>query len=235
MDRPVIIHIHVPKTAGTTINAMISQAVPGVHFAYSNPGQSERFAAMSQQERDEIDFVFGHFSYGLHTFFTRNTVYVASLREPVERILSAYKYIRATESHPKHAFLRQCAPDFAAFLRYAVEDENIRAEVDNEQVRQISGEMDLSESYDDIFHKALSNISVPNFICAESDNLELMLGVVSERLGLKFGAVPRLNVSAEQINSRNLLAALPDESFQVLQQFTRWDYDLWQAATQQAA
>ena len=118
--RPILIHIHIPKTAGSTLNAMLSEAF-GEHrqFLCALPEHAEALAAMPQEERDRLDFIFGHYPYGLHRLFTRPVVYMTSLREPRRRILSFYRFVLSQQDHPLHAIVRRDGHDFSSFLRLA--------------------------------------------------------------------------------------------------------------------
>ena len=117
---PILIHVHIPKTAGTTINTLLAAALSEAKQLYcslhKDPGV---LAAASQFERDEIGFVFGHHPYGLHRLFTRPVCYLACLREPRQRILSLYRYLLAHEDHPLFGAVRRNSHDFSSFLRLA--------------------------------------------------------------------------------------------------------------------
>ena len=110
--RPTLMHIHIPKSAGTTINALVGSALRGRHFAYSLPGKAEELRAMSRPDRDRIDFIFGHFPYGLHRLFTRPVHYVASVREPQQRLLSFYRFVLSQEDHPIHDLVTRNSKTF---------------------------------------------------------------------------------------------------------------------------
>lgn len=108
----VLYYLHIPKTAGTTFNAVLEN--------YFRPEEIWPFHA-----RDELRHIVGerlphelartppevlaqyrlirgHYDYGIHRFLPRRPYYVTMLRDPVPRILSLYRYIRRVPSHRLH-------------------------------------------------------------------------------------------------------------------------------------
>lgn len=231
---PILIHVHIPKTAGTTINALLGAAVQGRHFVYSRSGQPEALAAMAQPERDRIDLIFGHFPHGLHRLFTRPVRYIASVRKPPQRILSFYHYLLATEDHPKHAFVKSNTTDFSTFLRLAAKEPRVRSEIDNVQVRMIAGKMDLRDSYEETLSVALNNISEGNFFITDMERVGEFLAWLGDVMGLKFGAIPKLNASTKCISFEEEIQQLEPDCHPILERFSRWDALLC-AAVREAA
>ncbi len=223
LTKPTVIHIHIPKSAGTTINALLGDAIKGEHFAYSLPGNAEALRAMSQAARDRIDFLFGHFPYGLHTLFTRPVQYVASVREPAQRTFSFYRFVLSQEDHPLHNVLNECTHNFASFLRLAADNPNVRGEIDNIQVRMLAGKMPLREEYDDVAYLALSNIRAGNFFVCDIDRLNELLAFLEQRMGLRFGGVPRLNASREGDSFTEEMERLEPAERGILDHFGKWD------------
>jgi hypothetical protein len=222
MTRPLLIHIHVPKTAGTSINALLGGVVKGRHLAWSEPGQRERLEAMAQEERDRIDFLFGHFPYGLHRMFTRPACYIASLREPRERVFSFYRYVLHDETHPIHAHVKLHTFNFSSFLKFALNDPLIRREIDNRQVRMIAGQMGLKASYAEALAAALAHATEPNFYITDSRHLPVLLARLERELHLQFGAIPVLNTSAGGSFAEEMQKLAPDARA-ALARLVKWD------------
>ena len=229
LSQPAVVHIHIPKSAGTTINALLGEAIKGEHFAYSSPGNAERLRAMPQAARDEIDFLFGHFPYGLHALFTRPVQYVASIRRPAHRIISFYRFVLSRDDHPLHATLKANAASFASFLRFAASESTIREEIDNMQVRMLAGSMDLRDEYSDVASLALSHVRSKNFFVCDIDRLASLLAFLGETMGLRFGDVPRLNTSGQGHDVADEIARLGPAERELLDRFGRWDGVLYDA------
>jgi hypothetical protein len=91
-----------------------------------------KFRAMTPEERARIRFIRGHFRYGFHEEVARPCVYVTLLRDPVERILSLFRYIRVEPRHPQHRVVVEERLDLGAFLER-------KMVVPNEQTWFLSG------------------------------------------------------------------------------------------------
>lgn len=106
MDK-VIVHLHVPKCAGSSVNKVLSDHFGRRCLAYDNPDQRAAFLEMSQSERDEkYSAVIGHVKYGLGEMFGKDVIYLSATRPSIERILSYFNYIHLTQDHPLHGLFR---------------------------------------------------------------------------------------------------------------------------------
>jgi hypothetical protein len=226
MKRPTIIHIHVPKTAGSTLNFVLSEAL-GEHkqFLCALPEHIQELAIKSQVERDQIDFIFGHYPYGLHNLFTRNVLYVACLREPRRRVLSFYRFVSSSEDHPLYSLVRQNSNDFCTFLELASREPAIRSAVDNVSVRMLGGSMGLRRDtdYSDLFASAVANIARGNFLVGDTRSLGDMLTNLADILHLTLGPIPRLNVAEEASSFDDEFRRLEPRGREILEEFVRWE------------
>jgi hypothetical protein len=111
----VLIHLHVPKCAGSSINFAMARARRGRVLSGEPRRVTERLSARVPEENDALfDAVGGHFQWGMHRHFTKPHVYFSAVREPVDRICSFFNYIHTTPSHPLHTCFRETLPDLNA-------------------------------------------------------------------------------------------------------------------------
>ncbi len=97
MDREALIFLHIPKTAGTTLNRIIErQYSPFAIFTmdpYRIRATAERLKRLPEGRRRRLRVVRGHLFYGIHEFLPQGATYITMLHEPLARTLSAYYFI----------------------------------------------------------------------------------------------------------------------------------------------
>jgi hypothetical protein len=136
---PVVLHLHIPKTAGSSINkALTDNCRPGRAYNFDIARRIE-LEQMPEARRLNIDVVIGHMPYGLHHHLRRDYRYVFTLRQPDERILSFYRYVRWQEHHPLHPMVTESNMTFGDFLDLSTVHYGLRNSIDNAIVRQVAG------------------------------------------------------------------------------------------------
>lgn len=95
LERPALLFIHLQKTGGTSLDAMLGQ-----HFASDRrcPVREDKLHLLTVAELGGYDFFSGHFDRSALDFIPRSDVKtVALFREPKARLVSFYRFLK---SHP---------------------------------------------------------------------------------------------------------------------------------------
>jgi len=155
-DAPLVF-LHVPKTGGTTLAAVINRHYAGVP-TYSIkgadiPGGVERLRALPAEQRAAIRLLKGHQSFGLHEYLAPGARYLAMLRHPVGRVASHYNYLLSNSTHVLHAQLKQSGLDLAQYA-----SSRLFPELDNGQTRLIAGVWDDRALVEADLQQAIANI-----------------------------------------------------------------------------
>jgi hypothetical protein len=133
-ETPILCFLHIPRTGGTTINLMLKYAFGNRAFFHAelvaeHGGEAGLATALANDNGiyGRAMLVTGHYgiAHPLLKYAPRPVGIAAVLRQPLERIVSLYDYIRGTPDHPEHAALSaltlnqalDTVPEFAAHCR----------------------------------------------------------------------------------------------------------------------
>jgi hypothetical protein len=130
MDQRALIFLHIPKTAGTTLNRIIEwQYNPLTIFTmdpYRIRATPERLKKLPEARRRRLRIVRGHFYYGIHEFLPQGATYITMLREPVARFLSAYYFLQRRPLHPMHRKVTSERIGVEDFIRLTPHRQNLQ-------------------------------------------------------------------------------------------------------------
>ena len=95
LEREAIVFIHMQKTGGTTLRALLEGQFPADRVC---PLQEDKLHLLSVAELGQYDFFAGHFDRSSICFIPRKEIKTVVLfREPRARLISYYRFLRA---HP---------------------------------------------------------------------------------------------------------------------------------------
>jgi hypothetical protein len=95
IEREAVVFIHMPKTGGTTLRALLERQFPADRVC---PVQEDKLHLLSVAELGQYDFFAGHFDRSSICFIPRKEIKTVVLfREPRARLISYYRFLRA---HP---------------------------------------------------------------------------------------------------------------------------------------
>lgn len=102
-DDYCVIFLHIPKTAGTTLASSLQWNYPPHATRHVDLfGKPEKIQEFSREDLSQVRLLHGHIAYGIHEYLPVPTRYVTVVREPVARVVSAYKFILNLERHGLH-------------------------------------------------------------------------------------------------------------------------------------
>jgi len=184
-DAPTLLFLHIPKAAGTTLHHVlerrysrdVSYRIDGFRV-----GQSLRaLRDLPEEERLALRVVHGHMPYGIHRDIPRACTYVTILRDPVERALSHYYFVRRTTRHELHD---DVVSGRLSLLDYVTG--GTRIEMDNGQTRLLSGvdyEVPFGGMTRDHLDQATANLDRDFAVAGLSDRFDETLLLLRRALG----------------------------------------------------
>jgi hypothetical protein len=118
--RPLLFD-HMPRCGGTSFTAWLrAQYAPDRTLTLEGRGNAERvaaFAALSESDRLAIELVVGHASRDVLHLVRPDMLRITCFRDPVARVHSFYRYVRAERAHIHHEFVMREELSLAAFAR----------------------------------------------------------------------------------------------------------------------
>lgn len=189
---------HIPKTAGTSLKFLVKEYSPNaVHiqknqFSLLNP-QLE-FLSNLKKLYPQPPLVMGHFSYGVHRFLGLKPSYITILRNPLDRVVSMYKYLKThpADDNDHHEYLNSGNSLFTFVNSCVTESTN------NHMCRMIAGippDAGLLLNDQWLLDLALHNLKRDYFLVGIVDEIDRFTSDLSEILGWPKIATPRLNVA----------------------------------------
>lgn len=182
MDREALIFLHIPKTAGTTLNRIIEwQYSPFAIFTvdpYRIRATAKRLKRLSEERRRRLRVVRGHLLYGIHEFLPHGATYITMLREPVARVLSAYYFVLRRPLNPLHRKLKREKLSIEDCLRLFPERQNL-------QCRFIAGVEDGAGDDERLLDIAKENLTKSFSVVGISERFEESLMLMAKTFDWK--------------------------------------------------
>jgi hypothetical protein len=136
----VIIFLHIPKTAGCTLHSIINKQYGNKYdiktpFWWSAPEDTNSLLKyLNEIGIEKIEVLTGHIIFGIHRHIPQKKyTYITFLRNPVERVISAYYYMRDCDKDNLHHIVKNMS------LYEFVTDEFFNHQTLNMQTHLISG------------------------------------------------------------------------------------------------
>jgi hypothetical protein len=187
-----LVFVHIPKTAGISLREVLLERYDEARrFRILHPADDlAKLAALTQEQRGRLDLIEGHMYYGVHQLIGRECRYMTMLRDPVERVLSCYSYVRENDWHHLYDRIARGGMSLADCLR-----DSVSIELDNHMVRTLAGQQYIHLPFGHVapamLEEAKSNLSTFAAVglCEEFDQ---SLALFARTFGWR-GAKPRLS------------------------------------------
>jgi hypothetical protein len=199
-----LVFLHIPKTAGMSVRAVLSERCDRRRaFRCVHPGVGlEQLRRMPAARRDALELVEGHLPYGVHRLLRRPATYMTFLRNPVERLLSFYSYVREQPSHYLHRDVVAGGLSLGDCIR-----RRVTTELDNMMVRQLTSPGSLWLPFGQVssamLDEARRHLDRFAFV-GITERLDESISLLRSSLGLAQGAVPRLNTTVDRVRLEHL-------------------------------
>ncbi|MCP4422694.1 MAG: sulfotransferase family protein [Chloroflexi bacterium] len=225
--RENVIFLHLPKTAGSTINFILNrQYAPEVIYTIEGDTLSalKEFEQLSSETRAKIRLFKGHGEYGIHNFLQGDSKYFTFLRNPVERIISEYYFILRAPKTPYYQHVTQNNLG----LKEVVESENPLIMMHNSQTIILAGawRAGIKECTDEILNQAKRNLR-EHFIVGLTEKFDDSLCLLKNYFQWNnFIFYKKANVSL----NRPTRETIPQDAMDAILRTNQYDLELYQYA-----
>jgi hypothetical protein len=143
IDCSIIIHTHIPRTAGTSFVNLLKLQYGNEAVLYDGDPVWQKFDSLELNSKDLLRYkaVSGHFCYGIHLKFSKCPLYIATVRDPIDRTASAIRFIRENKDHYLNPIL--------GGLNY---DQSLSALIELKEFRLIGRQCEFLSQLDDFTH-----------------------------------------------------------------------------------
>jgi hypothetical protein len=237
-----IYFLHIPKTAGSSMIMTLVNAFPSEDVL--RVGHWDYIVRTPTEQLSRCRIFMGHYSAYLNRFLGRKLNVFTFFRDPVERTLSHYSYIRLNPTHPYYEIAcRQT-------LREFVTDPVTRTNVVNYQARYIAdlgydpryllpifadcdpARTELQMKIDD------QSLAVPEetlrraalraldsfFFVSTTENFARAIDCLGEQIGVNLGKPIRTNVTEKRV----LREEVDPETLEIIHESTKIDREIYE-------
>lgn len=226
----LLVHLHMPKTAGSSLSALLRSNYSNNEIISFGDNDRSAFQRLPEDRRSEIKMVHGHLSYRVAKTFPRKCQYITVLRQPKQRLISFFHYVKRRDDHPLNEVVGLTNMSFGGFLEYMNSKPNLIQEVDNGQIRRLADESfsDIDDrSRSKLYRQALSNILADDITYGLTEYFDDFLSRLAEMGLIKNDQSLRLNAAPIKADFSEELEEMTDLQKKLLDDFTRWDQKLY--------
>jgi len=221
----VIIFLHIPKAAGTSLYEIIRREYRGRNIRVVQGSQEgiEGFKGEPEADRHAVDVLMGHVYYGIHRHLRAPASYMTMLREPVDRLVSQYAFVRQEPAHHLHSRVVDGGLSLAEFASMNIES-------DNGQVRRLNElgywQLPLGRVTQGMLDAAKRRLREDIRVFGLSERFDDSLRLFRRALGWRSVEQPRANVT----RSRPRVEELSEKDLAAVREQCRFDIELYKFA-----
>jgi hypothetical protein len=220
-----LIFLHIPKTAGLSLRDILLKHIPGPSFRIIHPiDDTARLAALPEPERAALELVEGHLYYGVHELLPSPSRYLTMLRDPVERVLSYYSFVREFKDHHLNAAVNRPGFTLADCFR-----SRLTIELDNFMVRCLAGSRHIHVPFGGVtsamLDEAAANLDRIDLL-GLTEHFDKSLARFCAALNWPTPPAPRLNTTSARLRRVDLY----DEESALIAEHNRFDAALYRRA-----
>jgi len=220
-----VIFLHIPKAAGSTLNRLIELEYPLSEIYSIDPvfytWSWAHLQRLSKKRLRGMRIFKGHMLFGLHAILPQPATYITVLREPVDRVISSFYFMRSYMLQPLYWKFK--------FENWSLEDFARRSPRENLQCKILAGVDYRTPCTAAICETAKENLLRYFSVVGLSERFEESLALMKLRFGWKLRRYSSFNVS----RTRPRKADVPQSTLDLIEEKNSFDISLYECAANQ--
>ncbi|MCQ6282351.1 sulfotransferase family 2 domain-containing protein [Bacillus sp. EB600] len=214
----VLIFMHIPKTAGITLRSIIkNQYMP--EEVINTFEHDTGFETIEYRVRTEnIKCLLSHHPFGIHKLVHKPFTYVTMLRDPVDRVISAYYYLHKNTDTLEEFKKKIDNVNLKEFVTQ--DDKDFQYFVNNMQTRIVSGEFDPKRAN---LNKAKDNFRDYFSVIGITEMFDESMNLMKEKFNWGDIHYTKQNVTKK----RPLKENVPEEIIKLIEEKNQLDLELY--------
>ncbi len=222
VGEPAVIFLHVPKAAGSTLNRLIEWEYPLFEMYSIDPVFYRRSWAhlqrLSKKRLERIRIFKGHMLFGLHAILPQPATYITVLREPVDRVISSFYFMRSYKLQPLYWKFR--------VENWSLEDFVRRSPRENVQCKILAGAEYAKPCTPEIYETAKENLLRYFSVVGLSERFEESLALMKLRFGWKLQRYASFNVTRRRPKKTDIAR----DTLDLIEKKNSFDISLYECA-----
>lgn len=231
---PTLIHLHIPKTAGTTLAEALAAQPDLQPNMVVHDVTLDDLRALPRGRRRALRYIRGHLSLGAEEALGTPHRFLCLIRRPGPRIFSFYQFIKRTRTHPTHALLNERNMSFGDYLEFSVDQVPHRLEIDNGQIRRLAGRFDPQGFGQEqaLLRAAIRTALSPDMVFGFVEHFDMFARTLFAEGLLSDPDLKAVNVSPNSDQYQSAVDSLTERQAGIFDSYTAWDtyfYDVCEA------
>jgi hypothetical protein len=220
----MIIFIHIPKTAGTTLDKIIERQYESKAIFKTEPTRHwesiDEFKNLPNSQKKKFKIIMGHMYFGLHEYLPVRSTYLTMMRDPIDRIISYYYYVLR---YPGSYLYPAVTSQHMSLKEFAMS--GLSKELENFQTRLLAGDMkvDLRRYSESSLERAKENITNHFGLVGISEKFDESLLLMKRVFGWNSTYYVKLNVTKNRPSKKEI----PKETLDVIEENNSLDVELY--------
>ncbi len=228
---PVLAFLHIPKTAGTSLVSMVQQNVSSesaIYLYQSPPLSIEQVSATLAEKGEKLSAIVGHFHYssGFLQIYDGSVLRATILREPIQRIVSHYFYLRSIAD--ENPVGKRLVDDNASLVDFITRPYTPNS--DNLMVRMLCSddcnELPWGECRREMLEQAKHNLTHGFDVVGFTEDYDSFSHLVSQAMRWSKGVHSRTNVT----QSKPPIDAIDSRELEIVRENSSLDIELYEFA-----